>query len=57
MSKFVAYEKMNKKQKAAIDKKRRKTWAVSPVSRVVPDRTKYNRKKEKFSGRNSYDII
>ena len=57
MSKFVAYEKMNKKQKAAIDKKRRKTWDVSPVSRVVPDRPKYNRKKEKFSGRNSYDII
>lgn len=47
MSKFVAYDKMSKKQKAAIDKRKRKMWEVSPVAKVIPDKTKYNRKKDK----------
>ena len=44
--KLVPMEKMNKKQQRAAHQARRADWnGVDPVTRIVPDRTKYNRKK------------
>ena len=54
MKKFVPYEKMNKKQRRAIDKARRGSWqGISPVTRVAEtDKTRYSRKeKHKKGGR------
>ena len=44
---FVPYEKMSKKQKAAVNKQRRNEWGFSPVSRVKPSAKIYNRKRLK----------
>jgi hypothetical protein len=43
--KFVEYSKMNKKQKKACNNSRRTTWDFTPVTRVVPSRKIYNRKR------------
>ena len=45
MEKFVPYEKLSKKKKKELNAKKRKTWAVSPVTRRPPDPKAYNRKK------------
>ncbi len=43
--KFVPYEKMNKKQKRALDRQRRGTWQLSPVTRIAEtDKRHYSRK-------------
>jgi len=44
---FVPYEKMSKKDKAALNKKKRTTWNFSPVTRTKPSGKVYNRKKAK----------
>lgn len=46
---FTPYEKMNKKQRAAIDKQRRTFWDCKPTMRIVPSAKIYNRKKVKYS--------
>lgn len=53
MKKFVAYEKMSKKQKRVIDRQKRGTWEFSPVTRIAEtDKKHYTRKiKHKNSGR------
>jgi len=53
MKDFVPYEKMNKKQKREYNRKRRGTWTLSPVTRIVEtDKKHYSRKiKHKKSGR------
>lgn len=55
MKKFVAYEKMSKKQKREIDRQRRGTWGISPVTRIAEtDKKHYSRKvKHKNSGGDS----
>ena len=52
MKDFVPYEKMSKKKKRELDKKRRSTWTLSPVTRVAEtDKKHYSRKtKHKNSG-------
>lgn len=50
---FVPFDKMSNKQKAEINKKKRKTWSVNPVTRKVQDKTKYSRKEK--HRRNNYD--
>ena len=45
MEKFVPYEKLSKKKKRELDLKRRKTWAISPVTRKPQTPKAYNRKK------------
>lgn len=45
MDKFITYEQMNKKQRAAINKQRRKVWDVPPVTKVIPSKKIYNRKR------------
>lgn len=42
---FVPYEKMSKKNKTALNKKRRTEWEFSPVTRVKPSKKIYNRKR------------
>lgn len=46
MEKFIAYEKLSKKEKRKLDSKKRKTWGtLNPVTRKPPNRKAYNRKK------------
>jgi len=44
---FIPYEKMSKKDKAALNKKRRVKWGFSPVTRKKPSGKIYDRKKAK----------
>ena len=43
--KFVSEEKMSKRERSALNKKRRATWDFKPVTRVKPSGKIYNRKK------------
>lgn len=46
MKKIIAVEKLSKKEKKKLAAKRRVSWNdVSPVTRVVPSKKQYNRKK------------
>ena len=46
MKKYVSLDKRSKKAQRAHHAIRRADWnGVTPVTRVVPDKTKYNRKK------------
>lgn len=49
MEKFIPYEKLSKKERKRIDQIKRKEWgSINPVTQIVPDKKKYNRK-EKYS--------
>ncbi len=44
--KFIPREKLSKKAKRALDEKQRATWeGLNPVTRQVPDKKAYTRKK------------
>ena len=43
---FIPRMKLNKRQRAALDKQKRNTWEISPVSRVKTSRKVYSRKKK-----------
>ena len=46
MEKFIPYEKMSKKQRKAVDAKRRGSWnGLNPVTRKPANPKAYNRKK------------
>lgn len=46
MEKFVPYEKMSKKQRKAMDAKRRASWGgLNPVTRKPENPKAYNRRK------------
>lgn len=46
MEKFIPYEKMSKKQRRAVDAKRRGSWnGLNPVTRKPANPKAYNRKK------------
>ncbi|MBQ3378559.1 MAG: hypothetical protein IJG50_01690 [Clostridia bacterium] len=48
MKKFVPYEKLSKKEKRALDLKKRGTWQnISPVTRVSKNKKAYDRKKSR----------
>jgi hypothetical protein len=43
-SKFVPYEKLSKKEKKALDRKKRGGWGeINPVMRVVESKKRYRR--------------
>ena len=45
MEKFIAYEKLSKKEKRKLDGKKRKTWGgLSPITRKTKNRKGYDRK-------------
>ena len=47
MAKFIAYQKLPKKQQRTLDREKRGTWgAVNPVTRYAPSTYTYNRKTE-----------
>ena len=49
MEKYIAYEKLSKKEKRKVDSCRRKTWgSLSPVTRKPVNRKAYNRKKNQY---------
>ena len=43
---FIPRMKLNKRQRAALDKQRRNTWEFSPVTKVKPSKKVYSRKKK-----------
>lgn len=45
MDKHIPYEKLNKKQKQALNAQRRVTWGFSPVTRKPVNSKAYNRAK------------
>ena len=45
MTRFVPKEKLSKKARRELDRKRRETWDFSPVTRKVESKKVYNRKK------------
>ena len=46
--KFVEYAKMSKKKKKEMDRERRSYWGqLNPTTRVIPNKKKYNRKRDK----------
>lgn len=45
MERFVEYRKLSKKAQKAQNAAKRTLWDCSPVSRVVPSKKVYNRKK------------
>lgn len=50
---FVPFDKMSSKQKAEVNRRKRKMWPISPVTKKIRDKTKYTRK-EKYR-RNNYE--
>lgn len=42
---FVERQKMSKRQRKALDRERRVTWAIPPVSRRIESKKIYDRKK------------
>ena len=46
MERFIAYEKLSKKEKKKVDSRKRKTWGnLNPVTRKSTNQKIYNRKK------------
>ena len=45
MTQFIPYEKLSKKKQRELDRQRRGTWPVSPVTRRSENPKAYNRKK------------
>ncbi len=44
MDKFIPYEKLSKKKKRELDKTRRGTWTLNPVTRRPENPKAYNRR-------------
>lgn len=45
---FIPREKLSKKARRALDRTKRQSWAIRPVTRQTADKTKYNRKKSGY---------
>ncbi len=45
MEKFIPYDKLSKKERRKLDAMRRGTWSISPVTRRVESKKRYDRKK------------
>ncbi len=46
MEKFIEREKMSKKARKELDSRSRAVWGISPVTRRVPSKKAYNRKRK-----------
>lgn len=45
---FIEKKKMSKKKQKELNNQQRNTWGpINPVTRIAPDKTKYNRKRVK----------
>lgn len=48
-NKFVSYDKLSKKEQKKRNAQKRGDWGLTkPITKVVPSKKVYNRKKEKF---------
>lgn len=47
MTKFVPYEKLSKKAKKEIDKKKRTLWQMNVTTKRIESKKHYNRKKSR----------
>lgn len=45
MKQFIPREKMSKKARKELDKARRNEWSISPVTRKVESKKRYDRRK------------
>ncbi len=58
MEKFIPYEKLSKKKKRELDRKRRRTWgSLSPVTRKPPDPKAYDRRKARKRYQEEYPSV
>ena len=48
MKPFIPREKLSKKAKRKLDRAKRQTWAVNPVTRTGESAKTYNRKKKRY---------
>lgn len=55
MKKFVSYEKASKTERRRRDNEKRNCWSISPVTRVVKDKKKYDRKKQKVLDKKNFE--
>ena len=55
MAKFVPREKMSRKARKELDRKRRVTWDFSPSTKIVASKKVYSRKKNAYD-RDEYGI-
>ncbi len=49
MKNFIPYEKLSRRERKAIDARRRVIWGMSPVTRKPPNPKAYDRKKTRRS--------
>jgi len=52
MNRIIPREKLGKKARKALDRQRRSTWSLSPATRKVESKKRYNRKTHKGEERN-----
>lgn len=55
MKKIVSYEKASKTERRRRDNEQRNYWSISPVTRVVKDKKKYDRKKQKAFDKKNFE--
>lgn len=48
MEKFIPYEKLSKKEKRQRNNEKRKVWEQNPATKIVPDKHKEIKEKEKL---------
>jgi len=57
-SDFVPYEKSSKREKRKRDNEKRTVWEINPITKTIPDKKKYSRKKHRrddYYGEDDYD--
>lgn len=54
MNKFTPREKLSKKARKALDTQRRTLWDVSPVTKTVESKKRYNRKRKQYLNRDDF---
>lgn len=56
MQKFIPREKMSRKARRQLDGQRRAVWAISPVTRKIPDKKAYSRSRQKLRARDGAEF-
>ena len=46
MGRYIQQQKMSKRQRKELNSRKRNTWTCDPRTKIVQDKTKYNRNKE-----------
>ncbi len=45
MNKYIPYTKLGKKAQKKFNKERREEWSIQPITKVIPSKKVYDRKK------------